>query len=297
METTDKLGKTEAKDKSFYPKYTLDLKGQIQTIDTPLVMGILNVTPDSFFDGGQFSNEESIRLQIQKMIDEGADIIDVGASSTRPGAQQIDSQEENRRLEPALKILRSEFPQVTVSVDTFQSEVAVKAVEMGAHIVNDVSGGLMDAKMFETIGDLKVPYVLMHMQGTPQTMQQKPQYQDVFKEVCYFFSQQIPKLERAGVNDIILDPGFGFGKSLEHNYELIHQFEEFKFFGKPILAGVSRKSMINKLLGTTPDQALNGTTVLNTLALLKGASILRVHDVKEAKEAIKIVTFTQNLTS
>lgn len=295
MEPIKKLDHSATKDSIFYPSQTLNIKGQLYQLDRPWIMGILNVTPDSFFDGGRYTQQEVIRNQIQKMITEGADIIDVGAYSTRPGAEHISPKEEIYRLQPALKILSEEFPEIIVSVDTFQAETARASIDLGAHVINDISGASLDKDMITTVAELNVPYILMHIQGTPKDMQLNPQYDKVFKEVSYFFSNQLRKLEDAGVNDIILDPGFGFGKSLEHNYQLLNRLNEFAMFEKPLLVGLSRKSMINKLLGITPDEALNGTSILNTLALSRGAQILRVHDVKEAREAVKIITFTQNL--
>ena len=287
--------KNVAKDTIFYPKRSLNINGKLLSLNSPWVMGILNVTPDSFYDGGKYEQEESTRKQIRKMLEEGARIIDVGAASSRPGAESISPSEEIARLKPALGILGNEFPEAIVSVDTYQSEVVRGAVYMGAHIVNDISGGTLDKMMFKTVAGLKVPYVMMHMLGKPKNMQNSPTYGDVFESVCLFFSQQLEKLKDLGVSDVILDPGFGFGKTLEHNYQLINRLEDFRIFDEPILAGISRKSMIYKLLDTAPEEALNGTTVLNTICLQKGASILRVHDVKAAVEAIKILTFTQNL--
>lgn len=286
---------TEAKGKIFYRKHSLNCGGRLLRIERPLIMAILNITPDSFYDGGRYMHEDTSRDRIQHMISEGADIIDIGASSTRPGAQAVSVAEEIQRLRPVLQLMQKEFPDAIVSVDTYQSEVARAAADMGAHIINDISGGTMDKEMFATMGELKIPYVLMHIQGTPATMQSNPQYKDVFKEVCYFFSLQIQRLLEKGVNDIILDPGFGFGKTVIHNYELLEKFDGFKIFDRPLLAGMSRKRMINEVLGTKAEDALNGTTVVNTMALQKGADILRVHDVKEAREAAKIVTFTQNI--
>jgi len=283
-----------AKDNAFYRKLTINAGGKLIDFNQPQVMGILNVTPDSFFDGGLHNSEKEIIEKVEQMLADGASIIDVGAASTRPGATALSANEEISRLKPALKSITNKFPNAVISVDTYQSEVAKAAIDMGGHIINDISGGTLDHKMFRTIGQLKVPYILMHIQGTPQNMQNSPKYDNVVKEVTHFFSSQIEQLLEQGVNDIILDPGFGFGKSLEHNYQLMARFSHFKLFERPLLAGVSRKSMINRLLGTNPKTALNGTTALHILALEAGANILRAHDVKEATEAIKILTFTQN---
>lgn len=255
----------------------------------PEVMGILNMTPDSFYDGGKYTNSDLVQQRVETMLKQGARFIDVGAYSTRPGARHISEAQEGQRLFPVLRLLRDRFPSALVSVDTFRSNIAREAVESyGAAMINDISGGTADAKMFQTIAGLGVPYVLMHIQGTPQTMQRNPKYDDVVKAISGFFAQKIQELKLLGVGDVILDPGFGFGKTLEHNYELMQRLDEFQIFSQPLLVGVSRKSMIFKLLETTPDEALNGTTALNTVALLKGAGILRVHDVKQAVETIKI---------
>lgn len=270
-------------------------KNKELNLSSPDVMGILNITPDSFYDGGKFTDKKNILLHAEKMISEGADIIDIGACSTRPNAKDISEEEELKRLIPAIKLVRKKFTDVIISADTFRSSAAEKAIDAGADMINDISGGTMDKKMFETIGKLKVPYVLMHIQGTPQTMQANPQYKDVMKEVKEYFAEKIEKLKSLKVEQIIIDVGFGFGKTVEHNYTLLKHLSELNQFGFPILAGVSRKSMLNKVLGTTPETVLNGTTVANTIALMNGANILRVHDVKEAKEAVKIFNFTQNL--
>ncbi len=287
--------KRAAKDTIFTWKHSLNLGGKLCLMERPWVMGILNTTPDSFFSQSRAMLEGDIRQAIRKMLEEGADIIDVGAASTRPGAKAIEPKEEIKRIQPALKILAREFPDTKVSVDTYQSEVARAAVDMGAHMINDISGGSLDEQMFLTVAELKVPYVLMHLQGTPENMQNDPRYKDVFREVAYYFSEKIRNLLDLGVNDIILDPGFGFGKTDVHNYTLMNHLYDLKVFDRPVLVGLSRKSMINRILDISANEALNGTTVLNTIALQKGASILRVHDVKEAVEAVKIVTFTQNL--
>lgn len=256
----------------------------------PWVMGILNVTPDSFFDGGRYETETAITGRIHQMVEEGADIIDIGAYSTRPGASVVDRQEEVARLAPAVELVRKYYPSIPVSIDTFRSEVAREIYHcLGEIIVNDISGGTMDPEMFGFIAETRLPYVMMHIQGTPQTMQQNPVYWNVTEEVYHFFEKRIEVLRGAGTDNIILDPGFGFGKTLEHNYELMNHLDVFHELGYPLLVGISRKSMICRLLEKTPAEALNGTTVLNTVALMKGAAVLRVHDVKEAVEAVRIV--------
>lgn len=264
--------------------------GKKLSFESPKVMGVINITPDSFYDGGRYASVDAAIKQTEKLITEGADIIDLGACSTRPNAIDIGEAEELKRLQPVLDYLVKNHPDVIISVDTYRAKVAKEAVKNGASIVNDISGGTMDNKMFETVAALKVPYILMHIQGTPDTMQVNPHYTNVVKEVEDFFTAQIAKLHKAGVKDIIIDPGFGFGKSVEHNYTLLKNLHHYKMFGLPLLAGVSRKSMINKVLKTKPENALTGTIALNTLALMEGANILRVHDVKEAKEVIKLVT-------
>jgi dihydropteroate synthase len=275
-------------DKYFNSEYTVNCKGTLLDLSVPKVMGILNVTPDSFFDGGKFTEEKQIIRRVKKMLDEGADIVDVGAVSTRPGAKDVSEKEELKRLIPTIQILLKKFPDAIISVDTVRSTVARKAVEAGASIINDVSGGSCDKKMFATAGELKVPYVLMHMQGTPQTMQKNPVYKNVVKELIIYFAKKIAQLKDCGVLDVIIDPGFGFGKTVEHNFDILRNLSLFKMLDCPILAGISRKSMINKVLRTSPAHALNGTTALNTVALMNGANILRVHDVKEAKETVQL---------
>ena len=261
-------------------------------------MGILNITPDSFFADSRAGSEKAIVERVWQMTDEGADMLDVGAYSSRPGADDVSTAEEMERLRFALGIVMRERPDTVVSVDTFRADVAKMCVEeYGASIINDISGGMLDGEMFSTVARLGVPYILMHMQGTPRDMQLAPHYDDMMREVFLYMAERINRLSELGVNDIILDPGFGFGKTLEHNYELMRHTREFAAFGRPVLVGVSRKSMIYKLLGGTPHTALNGTTVLNTIALMKGASILRVHDVKEAREAVSIYTAMMGLTN
>lgn len=268
----------------------LKVGGEVLDLSTPAVMGILNVTPDSFYDGGSYQSEAKIIGRIHQIVEEGGRIIDVGAYSSRPGAAAVSEKEEIGRLMPAVELIRKYYPHIPVSIDTFRAKVAKEVNTcMGTVIVNDISGGTMDETMFDYVAQAGIPYVMMHIQGTPETMQKNPEYADVVKEIGQFFRERIARLEAAGFRQIILDPGFGFGKTLQHNYELLDGMETYKSFGYPLLAGISRKSMIYNLLGGTPADALNGTTVLNTVSLLKGADILRVHDVKEAVEAVKIV--------
>ena len=270
--------------------YTLSIHGQLLSLHEPQVMGILNITPDSFYSGSRTEAEDDICRRLHQLMDEGADMIDVGAYSTRSGADDVSEEEEMERLRRGLRVVRREFPDVPVSVDTFRASVARMAVEEeGADIVNDISGGDMDRQMFRTVARLHVPYVLMHMQGTPATMQQAPHYDNVRREVLLHLAERIDRLHQMGVADVIADPGFGFGKTLEHNYELMAHLDAFGALPCPLLVGISRKSMIYKLLNGTPQTALNGTTVLHTYALLHGAHILRVHDVKAAYEARAIV--------
>lgn len=273
----------------FYPKY-INVNGKLMDLSSPKVMGILNITPDSFFEQSRKQTSKDISERVKQILDEGASIIDIGAYSSRPNADDVSIHEEMSRLRVALDIIRNEFPDAVVSIDTFRAEVAQMCVEeYKADIINDISAGEMDKEMFPTIASLGVPYIIMHMKGTPQTMQNAPYYDNVLKEVLFYFSEKIQRLRDLGVKDIIVDPGFGFAKTIEHNYELMNHLEEFQIFDLPILVGVSRKSMIYKLLGTTPQDALNGTTVLDTIALMKGANILRVHDVRQAVENVRIV--------
>lgn len=268
---------------------TITLNKKSLDFSTPVVMGILNVTPDSFYDGGKYVSEVKVIERIHQIVDEGAGIIDVGAYSTRPGAAFVDEKEELARLAWAVELVRKYYPDVVVSIDTFRSAVAREIIDcLGDVIVNDISGGTMDDGMFNFVAQSGVPYIMMHIQGTPQTMQLNPVYENVVKDVRKFFTDRIAMLNEAGFDNIILDPGFGFGKTLDHNYELMDGMDSYLDLEYPILVGISRKTMIYKLLGGTANEALNGTTVLNTLALLKGASILRVHDVREAVEAVKI---------
>lgn len=263
---------------------------QFLDLKTPVVMGILNVTPDSFYDGGKYLSEVKLIERIHQIVEEGAAIIDVGAYSTRPGAAFVDEKEEIGRLSVAVELIRKHYPRALVSIDTFRSKVAEEIVTcLGPVIINDISGGTMDEHMFEYVARTGMPYIMMHIQGTPQTMQKNPVYENVVRDVRAFFEDRIARLNDLGFNRIILDPGFGFGKTLAHNYELMEGMDSFKDLGYPLLVGISRKSMIYKLLETTATEALNGTTVLNTVSLMKGADILRVHDVKEAVQAIKLV--------
>lgn len=268
----------------------INVNGSLLDLSTPCVMGILNVTPDSFYAGSRMQTEADIAARVEQIVKEGAGIIDIGAYSSRPNADPVSVQEEMERLRLGLEVIGRVCPDAVVSVDTFRAEVARMSVEeYGVAIINDISAGEMDAGMFSTVARLNVPYIMMHMQGTPQNMQQCPHYDNLLKEVFEYFARKVQQLRDRGVKDIILDPGFGFGKTLEHNYELLAHLDDFRVFELPLLVGVSRKSMIYRLLDITPQEALNGTTVLNTLCLLKGADILRVHDVREAVEAVKMV--------
>ena len=268
----------------------INVNGQLMDLSTPQVMGILNVTPDSFYSNSRKQTEAEIAERAAQIVAEGGSIIDIGAYSSRPNAEHISAEVEMDRLRKGLTVVRREQPDAVISVDTFRADVARMCVEeYGVAIINDIAAGEMDADMFRTVADLRVPYIIMHMQGTPQNMQLHPHYDHVVKEVMYYFSEKVARLRDLGARDIILDPGFGFGKTLDHNYELLAGMEELSSFGLPVLVGVSRKSMIYKLLGGTPAEALNGTSVIDTLCLMKGADILRVHDVKEAVEAVRIV--------
>lgn len=270
---------------------TLNIKGTLLSLETPVVMGILNITPDSFYAGSRKQTEADIEERIQAILSEGGQIIDIGGYSSRPDAAEVTPEEEAERLAFALKILNAHYPEAILSVDTFRADVARRCVEdYGVAIINDISGGQLDANMFETVADLNVPYIMMHMRGTPQTMQQHTDYKDMMEEIMLYFATKVRQLRLMGVNDIILDPGFGFSKTVHQNYLLMSRLQEFGMFDLPLLVGVSRKSMIYRFLGGTPDDSLNGTTVLNTFALMNGANILRVHDVKAAVEAIKIIT-------
>ena len=267
---------------------TINCKGKLIDLSSPRVMGILNVTPDSFYDGGKFEGEKTILNQVDIMLTQGATFIDLGAYSSRPNAEHVSENEELKRILPIVNLILNEFPDVLLSIDTFRSEIAKCCIESGAALINDISGGNMDENMLPTIAKLKVPFIMMHMRGTPQTMQQQTHYDNLVKDILFYFSKKIAKARNLGIIDLIIDPGFGFAKTLEQNYKLLNNLELFKMLELPILAGLSRKSMIYKTLENTPENALNGTSVLNTIALQKGASILRVHDVKEAMECIKL---------
>ncbi|MEJ6675209.1 MAG: dihydropteroate synthase [Polaribacter sp.] len=268
---------------------TINCKGNLIDLTTPKVMGVLNITPDSFFDGGKYKNEADILHQVEKMLFDGATFIDVGAYSSRPGATYISEEEELKRILPVINLLLKNFSEIIISVDTFRSKVALETIGSGAGLINDISGGKIDKNMFATVANLQVPYILMHMLGTPQNMQKKPIYKDVTKEIISFFATQIHQLHQLQVNDIIIDVGFGFGKSKAHNFEILKNLSLFKSLNAPILTGLSRKSMLYKTLDISAQEALNATTSANTIALLHGTNILRVHDVKEAVEAVKIV--------
>ncbi|TDO19686.1 dihydropteroate synthase [Pedobacter duraquae] len=282
-----------AKDTFLNRKTTLNLKGKLIDLERPAVMGILNVTPDSFYDSSRMSGKDAVLSQAEKFLEAGARFIDIGAYSSRPGAADVSLEEELSRIIPAVEAIHQHFPEAILSIDTFRAVVAKNSIEAGAHIINDISGGTLDEAMFQTVADLDVPYILMHMKGNPQNMHLDIAYDNLLLEVVDYFSKKVAQLRALGVKDIILDPGFGFAKKRHHSYELLNHMEDLKIFGLSMLAGVSRKSMIYQELGTTAADALNGTSVLNTIALLKGASILRVHDVKEAMECIKLVELTQ----
>ena len=271
-------------------KNTINLDGRLIDFSKPVVMGILNVTPDSFFDGGKYKTEKKIVRRAEEILEQGGGVIDIGAVSTQPNSEGISTKDEIDRLLPAVKAVKKAFPDAAVSIDTYRSWVALKIIEeCGPCIVNDVSGGNFDVHMFDTVGKLGVPYVLMHMLGTPVKMQENPVYDDIIRDISLFFTERVKMLIKSGVKDIIIDPGFGFGKTLSHNFELLNRLDSFKVFQMPVMAGISRKSMIYKLLEEKPEDALNGTTVANTLALMGGADILRVHDVREAIEAVRIM--------
>jgi dihydropteroate synthase len=269
--------------------FTLNCKGRLLTVDKPLVMGIINATPDSFFPESRHSGIDAILQQAEQMLKDGADMLDIGGQSTRPGSEKVSAEEELSRVTGGIEAIYKRFPEAVISVDTYYSLVAREAVEAGASVVNDISAGSMDELMIPVVASLHVPYILMHMKGTPQTMQQSPQYENVTKEVLDFFITKTDQLRRAGIHDIIIDPGFGFGKTIRHNFELLRNLSVFKILDCPVLLGISRKSTISKTLGVTTEEALNGTTVLNTIGLMNGAAIIRVHDVKEAKEAVQLV--------
>jgi dihydropteroate synthase len=268
---------------------TINCKGKLVDVSQPLVMGILNCTPDSFYDGNVYVTEKEWLVQVEKMIGEGAAFIDVGAYSSRPNAVDISEEEELKRLLPVVTSIRRWFPDTLLSIDTFRSRVADLCLQMGVALINDISAGSMDSAMMEVVARHRAPYVMMHLKGTPQTMRQQARYEDVVKEILYYFSVKIAEARKAGINDLVIDPGFGFSKTTAHNYEILNKLEVFQSLELPVLAGISRKSMIYKLLNTSPQNALNGTTCLHTIALLKGAHILRVHDVREAMECIQLV--------
>jgi dihydropteroate synthase len=280
--------------KLFSTNKTLNVQGKLVDLSVPKVMGILNVTPDSFYEGSRFVQPASILKQVEKMVTEGADFIDVGGYSSRPGATDISEKEELARVLPVIQAICKEFTSTIISIDTFRSEVARQAVLHGASIINDISSGELDANMFGVVAALKVPYVAMHMRGKPQTMNQLTTYENLVKDITDHFHKKINLLHSLGIKDVVIDPGFGFAKTVEQNFELLNHLEYLQILGKPMLVGLSRKSMIWRTLNTTPDHALNGTTALHTLALLKGASILRVHDVKEAIETIKLLSVLNN---
>lgn len=278
------------KDTFFSKNKSLNCRGKLLDLSQPRIMGILNITPDSFYDGGRYLSDNEIITQAERMLDEGADILDIGGISTRPGAKILNEKEEIDRLRPVLRLIRTKFPDAILSVDTFRSAIARFAVtEYGVDMINDISGGEMDRDMFQELAGLQVPYIIMHMRGDPETMQSLTDYDDLVGEMTAYFSEKVKQLTELGIKDIVIDPGFGFSKTIDQNYFLLKHLHHFQIFELPVMAGVSRKSMIYKTLEATPDDALNGTTVLHTIALLQGANLLRVHDVKEAIEAISLV--------
>jgi len=284
-----------SKDTFFSKKRTLNFAGTLHEFTSPIVMGILNITPDSFYDGGRYLTDDDILKRCETILSEDGTIIDIGAYSSRPGAEHISEEDELNRLLPAIQLINKRFPQALLSVDTFRSNIAKVVVqEFGVKMINDISAGDMDENMLETMAELKVPYVMMHMKGNPQTMQQQADYQSIIKEILRYFAEKLDKARKFGIHDIIIDPGFGFGKTIEQNYILLSRLSELRIFELPILVGISRKSMIHKLIGSEPGQALAGSITANTLALLNGADILRVHDVKEAVDTIKIVNAYKN---
>ncbi len=276
------------------PKY-INVAGKLLDLSIPKVMGVINITPDSFYEGSRATEEKEILKAAAGIIEDGADIIDIGGYSSRPGAADVPPEEEKKRVLTAICLINKEFPEIIISIDTFRSEIAREAVsECGAHMINDISGGEADSNMFGVIQQLNVPYIIMHMQGMPENMQDNPVYSDVVADILVWFSSKIDRLQSAGVKDIIIDPGFGFGKTIRHNFEILHRLGDFSISGLPLLVGMSRKSMIWKTLGVSPEEALNGTTVLNTIALMKGADILRVHDVKEAVQVVRLMEMIKN---
>jgi dihydropteroate synthase len=267
---------------------TINCKGQIIDLSTPKIMGILNITPNSFYDGGKYSLENNAVMQVEKRLKEGATFIDIGAYSSKPNAEFVSEEEELNRIIPVVKTLIKEFPEALLSIDTFRSTVAQECINNGAALINDISAGSLDEKMMEVIASNNIPYIMMHLRGTPQTMHDQTNYEHIINEILTYFSDKVNKARSLGINDLIIDPGFGFAKTTDQNYEILSNLELFKMLELPILAGVSRKSMIYKTLDTSPEEALNGTTVLNTIAITKGATIIRVHDVKEAMECVKL---------
>lgn len=283
--------KTETPQDTFFLKnIQLNCNGKLLNLDETRVMGILNLTPDSFFDGGKHSNEAKILKTVDEMICDGVDVIDIGGYSSRPGAADIPEQEELKRVLPVIKVISNKHPELIISIDTFRANVAYRAIENGAAIINDISAGELDKQMLDCVSELSVPYIAMHMQGTPKNMQKKPKYNNVTLDIIKYFSDKLNLLYKKGISDVIIDPGFGFGKTIEQNYEILKNLNHFSNLEAPVLVGVSRKSMIYQVLETNQDYALNGTTCLNTIATLKGASFLRVHDVKAAKEVVKLVS-------
>ena len=282
------------KNKNLNTPITIECKSKLLDLSTPRIMGILNLTNDSFYDGGKYNSIKKALLKTEKMLDDGAEIIDIGAYSSKPYAKHVSLEEEWQRMEKTLQIINKNFPNILISVDTFRSEIARRCVDNGADIINDISAGNLDNKMFDVVRELNVPYIMMHMKGTPQNMQKNPSYECIEKEVSEYFYSKIKYLKNKGFNKIIIDPGFGFGKTIEHNYKLLNNIEKLPFLKLPIMIGLSRKSMVYKVLETDQKNALNGTTVLHALCLNKGVSILRVHDVKEAVECIKLINFAKN---
>ena len=270
---------------------TININGTLLDLSTPKIMGILNITPDSFYDGGEFNSDKKILNQVEKMIIEGVDIIDIGGYSSRPGAKEVNINDEISRVIPTIELIKNKFIDTIISIDTFRSEVAKKAINSGASIINDISAGDLDSNMFNCVAELKVPYIMMHMKGTPNSMQKNPTYQNVINEIVENLSKKLFSAKKAGIVDVIIDPGFGFGKTLDHNYCILNNLSFFKELNCPILVGISRKSMVYKLIKKNPENSLNGTTCLNTISILNGAKILRVHDVKEAKEVITLTNF------
>ena len=282
------------KNKNLNTPITIECKSKLLDLSTPRIMGILNLTNDSFYDGGKYNSIKKALLKTEKMLDDGAEIIDIGAYSSKPYAKHVSLEEEWQRMEKTLQIINKNFPKILISVDTFRSEIARRCIDNGADIINDISAGNLDNKMFDVVSELNVPYIMMHMKGTPQNMQINPNYECIEKEVSEYFYSKIKYLKNKGFNKIIIDPGFGFGKTIEHNYKLLNNIEKLHFLKLPIMIGLSRKSMVYKVLETDQKNALNGTTVLHALCLNKGVSILRVHDVKEAVECIKLINFAKN---